>query len=67
MITDAVYFKGRWASPFDKKATQARTFHLQGGGSVTTPMILQSGEYPYFENDGFQAIRLPYGNGRIAM
>jgi serine protease inhibitor len=67
VITDAVYFKGRWASPFDKKATNARTFHLQDGGSVTTAMMAQSGEYPYFENDAFQAIRLPYGNGRFAM
>lgn len=67
VITDAVYFKGRWASPFNKKATQTRTFHLQDGGSVTAPMMVQSGEYPYFENDRFQAIRLPYGNGRFVM
>jgi len=67
MITDAVYFKGRWAIPFDKKATGPRTFHLQGGGSVKAPMMVQHGDYPYFESDRFQAIRLAYGNKRFAM
>ena len=67
MITDAVYFKGRWTIPFDKKATETRAFHLQGGGSVKAPMMVQNGDYPYFESDGFQAIRLSYGNKRFAM
>ena len=67
MITDAVYFKGRWALPFDKKATQQRDFHLQNGESVKAPMMFQRGKYPYFETDGFQAIRLSYGKDRFAM
>ena len=67
ILTDAVYFKGRWTSPFDKKATKPGKFHLQDGGSVDVPMMAQSGKYPYFETDAFQAIRLPYGNERFAM
>ena len=27
ILTDAVYFKGIWSSPFDPKATRPRTFH----------------------------------------
>lgn len=67
IVTDAVYFKGRWASPFDKKATQTQPFHLPEGGSTPVPLMVQSGEYPYFETDTFQAIRLSYGNGRFAL
>jgi serine protease inhibitor len=67
ILTDAVYFKGRWTSPFDKKATRPGKFHLADGSSVDTPMMAQSGRYPYFDTDTFQAIRLPYGNGRFAM
>jgi len=67
MITDAVYFKGRWTTPFDKKATEMRAFHLRNGGSVKAPMMVQRGNYPYFETDDFQAIRLSYGNKRFAM
>jgi len=31
VLTDAVYFKGRWSMPFDKNKTETRTFHLRGG------------------------------------
>ena len=67
ILTDAVYFKGRWSVPFDRKRTEPRAFHLRGGASPTVPMMIQDGEYDYLENDSFQAIRLPYGNSRLAM
>jgi len=67
VLTDAVYFKGRWSHPFDKKATQTRSFHLRSGASVMTPMMVQGGKYPYLETPDFQAIRLTYGSGRFDM
>ena len=67
ILTDAVYFKGRWTLPFDKKETKPGKFHLPDGGSIDAPMMTRSGKYRYFETDTFQAIRLPYGNERFAM
>ncbi len=67
VLTDAVYFKGRWSMPFSKRQTETRTFHLRGGNSVNAPMMIQTDWFLYFESDVFQAIRLPYGNGRFAM
>ena len=67
MLTDAVYFKGRWSSPFKKAQTRPRPFHLLSGDSRQTAMMDQSGNYAYLENQSFQAIRLPYGNQRYAM
>jgi serpin B len=67
VLTDAVYFKGRWTIPFDRKETKPRSFHLPGGRSVTVPMMAQRGEYRYLETDSFQAIRLPYGHDQFAM
>lgn len=67
MLTDAVYFKGRWSSPFKKAQTRSRPFHLLSGDSRQTAMMDQSGTYAYLENQSFQAIRLPYGNQRYAM
>jgi serine protease inhibitor len=67
ILTNAVYFKGRWTVPFDQKETKPRSFHLPGGRSITVPMMAQRGEYHYLETDSFQAIRLPYGNDRFAM
>jgi serine protease inhibitor len=67
VLTDAVYFKGRWTVPFSKKETKPRSFHLPGGRSITAPMMIQRGRYSYLETESFQAIRLPYGNDRFAM
>ena len=67
ILTDAVYFKGIWSSRFDPKATRPRTFHVQADRQVRAPMMVRSGEFPYFENQSFQAIRMAYGNDRFAM
>jgi serine protease inhibitor len=67
ILTDAVYFKGRWSVPFDRKNTSPRVFHTSGGGTVTAPMMVQNGKYEYFDNESFQAIQLPYGQSRFAM
>ena len=65
VVTDAVYFKGSWTHLFDKKLTRPRAFYLPGGTTVTTPMMEQSGRYPYFETPDFQAVRLAYGHGHF--
>jgi len=67
MLTDAVYFKGTWTSKFKEEQTRPRPFHLMGGDSHQTPMMEQTGDFSYFDNQNFQAIRLPYGNKRYAM
>lgn len=69
ILTDAIYFKGRWQIPFNKSATQPRPFHLEGPhtGEIQVPMMVQSGKYQYLETDTFQAIALPYGNTHFQM
>lgn len=68
VLTDAVYFNGRWKEPFEPRATAPRTFFLPNGKSVMTAMMSKyRGAYPYLETDGFQAIRMPYANPQFAM
>ncbi len=67
VLINAVYFKGMWATPFDKKETTERAFHTLGGSDIPCPMMAQSGYYDYAETDEFQAVNLPYGDGRISM
>jgi len=66
LLLDAVYFKGEWTEPFEKSDTQDLPFTLLRG-EKTVPLMSQSGEYRYMESDDFQAISLPYGNGRLEM
>lgn len=66
-LLNAVYFKGEWADPFEQAQTTVRDFHLPDGSTQPVPMMSQSGEWEYYQGDGFEAVQLPYGNGRISM
>jgi serpin B len=66
-LVNAIYFKGAWTKEFDPKDTKEDLFHLFDGGTVEIPMMHQSGEYPYFRGEGFQAASIPYGDGRTSM
>jgi serpin B len=67
LLINAIYFKGTWQEQFDKNSTSDQDFHLEDGGTLTVKMMHQDGNYSYMEEAGFQAVRLPYGNGRLAM
>lgn len=67
VIANAIYFKGRWTTPFDASATDSAAFTLSDGSQKTVPMMHHTGSYAYLQGPGFQAIRLPYGQGRLSM
>ena len=62
-LLNALYFKGMWSNPFRKEMTQDEPF----GGGPEVPMMHKTSNIPYVENDLYQAIRLPYGNGAYRM
>lgn len=67
IIVNAIYFKGQWTTPFDPHATDSEPFTLVDGSQKTVPMMHITGNYSYLHGPGFQAIRLPYGQGRLSM
>lgn len=66
-LINATYFKGQWQNEFNPNLTQKRPFYLPNGQQKQYPMMFQTGSYYYLENEQFQAIRLPYGNGRFSL
>src|SRR5208282_4977548 len=66
-LANAVYFKGKWADPFDAKDTKDRPFHLRGGGEKDVPMMTQTKTLTYRRGTGYQAVRLPYESENLAM
>jgi serpin B len=67
VLINAIYFKGRWAKPFDPRRTRELPFTLPGGHRKQHPMMAQTGKFDYYAIQGFQAISLPYGAGRASM
>ena len=63
-LLNALYFKGMWSSPFRKENTQDEPF---GGGEEVPMMHKNDVGLLYAENDLYQAVRLPYGNGAYRM
>jgi serpin B len=73
VLTNAVYFYGRWLRTFDERQTRDRDFTTLSGRVVPAPMMsLDLGalgmELPYADEDGeYQALELPYTGERLAM
>ncbi|MDJ1175338.1 serpin family protein [Roseofilum capinflatum] len=66
-LINATYFKGDWQNEFNPNLTQNRPFYLPNGQEKQHPMMFQTGSYDYLETEHFQAIRLPYGEGRFSL
>jgi len=67
VLANALYFRGRWSSPFVKEETRPGKFHTEGGGTVLVPMMRQKGGFSYGEADGMKLLEMHYAPGRLAM
>ena len=66
-LINTIYFKGQWSFPFDPSETQTEPFKMYDGSVRTVSLMSAWGYYPYLENDRFQAVDLPYGNGAFSL
>ncbi|MGB3556956.1 MAG: serpin family protein [Geitlerinemataceae cyanobacterium] len=67
LLVNAIYFKGKWSQPFSTNSTQNLPFTLLDGSQKQRPLMSQAGEYRYLNNDIFQAVSVPYGDGNISL
>jgi serpin B len=67
VLTNAIYFKGNWASQFKKDATQDAPFTLADGKKVNVPMMFQKGDFKYGGNNVCQILELPYEGDDLSM
>jgi serpin B len=62
ILTNAVYFKGKWQYPFDRKLTQYGAFHHADQTVKQVPLMHQEGlKHAYRSGDGYESAVLPYG------
>ena len=64
VLASALHFRGLWAQPFDPKRTAPLAFHRPSGGTVDIAAMRAADlAARYREDERFQAIQLPYGEG----
>jgi len=67
VLTNAIYFKGRWLSRFDSDLTQDRPFRLDATNTVSVPTMTQDGKFLLGGADGVQVLDLPYETEDLSM
>jgi len=67
VLTNAIYFKGDWASQFDKKATRDAPFMLSADKTVNVPMMHQEGKFGYAMDKDVQVLSMPYKGKDLSM
>lgn len=64
LLLNALYFRGKWLSPFSKENTQNRSFQLVDGSSVEVPtMYIENKAALGGQNDEVTLVSLGFGNG----
>lgn len=67
MSLNAIYFKGQWYNQFDKSRTQDATFTREDQTKTSVKMMNQREDFDYTDNEAWQMVVLPYGNGSFRM
>lgn len=70
VLTNAIYFKGRWLKQFRKTLTQRKYFRVNNNKKVKVPMMRLTGEkavFNYAETDNLKALKLPYKGKNLSM
>jgi serpin B len=67
VLANAVHFKGTWELKFDRADTRDEPFYVEGGGTVTVPLMYQKEELRYLQESGFQAVNLDFEGGDASM
>lgn len=63
VLTNAIYFKGAWASQFNPQDTKDKPFSITTNQQVNVPTMYQEAALPYVDLGNLQVLELPYGNG----
>ncbi|MGA2268713.1 MAG: serpin family protein [Bryobacteraceae bacterium] len=66
ILTSAIYFLGKWQSPFQPTRTHAAPFKLAAGGTVEASFMNQTAAFGYAETPLVQILEMKYGGTPLA-
>jgi serpin B len=67
VLTNAVYFKGDWASQFEPKDTEEADFYVSSKEKVKADLMYKKADFKYAETDSLQILELPYKGDDLSM
>lgn len=67
LLINAIYFKGKWSSEFDKDDTETLPFYLTPDSPVQVPMMKQTHDFAVADAGNATLVELPYGQGNYSM
>lgn len=67
VLVNTIYFKGNWASQFDKKHTRKMLFKVSLDKTVKTPMMYQKEKFGYWADKDLQVLKMPYIGEQLSM
>jgi len=66
VLTNAIYFKGKWEEEFEEEMTKDGPFYTPKG-KVEVPMMHQLEGFSIHSDDSLQVLELPYKGGNVVM
>jgi serpin B len=67
VLTNAIYFKGKWQRPFKEAKTRKGSFTRLDGRKVRVQMMSQDSVFNYTQGESYQAVELPYRDTQCSM
>ena len=67
VLTNAVYFKGKWRSEFKKASTVEEPFRITKDEKVKTKMMRRHAKYQFSHQGGVKMLELPYKGNDLSM
>jgi serine protease inhibitor len=67
VLVNAIYFKGQWATQFDKSKTAPADFAVSSSQKVKAPLMNLKAKFKFAEKDTFQLLEMPYKGGELSM
>ncbi|CDW54522.1 Serpin domain containing protein [Trichuris trichiura] len=67
VLTNAIFFKADWKTPFKTALTKKTTFYVKQDEEKIVEMMQMDKEFPYSETDEYQILGIPYVTEKLLM
>jgi serpin B len=67
VLTNAIYFKGNWQTPFKKSATRELDFAVTSSRKERVPLMHMTNRFRFARLDGLKVLQMPYTGQQLSL